>query len=115
MIERVLDKAIHLWPEIMDISRNILKGQEAVTWDKEITVAARKAVLKVIPAKKTLPEKTAKASTPLQPGIFQAWGDHTEDKDSHLLAKWLQQGAPLGFKQEIETTGTLKPLEHSQR
>ena len=114
MIERVLDKAIHLWPEIMDISRNILKGQEAVTWDKEITVAARKAVLKVIPAKKTLPEKTAKASTPLQPGIFQAWGDHAEDKDSHLLAKWLQQGAPLGFKQEIETTGTFPEVAGPQ-
>ena len=97
-----------LWPEVSQISRDILlHGPQVISWEQSITPAVRQAVLKVLPLKGSLPDKAARASTPLRAEVFKAWGDHTEDADPSLLAKWLQQGAPLGFKFDWHISDTV--------
>ena len=96
-----------LWPEVSQISRDILRGRKATSWEQSITPAVRQAVLKVLPLKGSLPDKAARASTPLRAKVCKAWGDHTDDADPPLLAKWLQQGAPLGFKFDWHISDTV--------
>ena len=86
---------------------------DAAAWDDNITTAVRAAVLRTLLLKPKTPHKSV--HTTQGRGLSsQAGGDYTEDKDSHLLSKWLQQGALLGFKQAIETTGTFPEVTGPQ-
>lgn len=104
-VDKLLNKAIELWPDILRVSTAILQGQKTTPWEADITRAVRNSFFKMLTAKSELPNRTARATTPLSPQVHQTWGDYTEDKDSHILAAWLQTGAPLGFAEDIPTTG----------
>ena len=60
-----------------------------------------------------LPDRTAKADSPLNPKVLWAWGISTDDPDSCTLAKWVLQGAPLGFSEDIETNGIFPKVDGS--
>ena len=60
-----------LWPEVSQISRDILLGRKATSWEQSIKPAVRQAVLKVLPLKGSLPDKAARASTPLCAEVFK--------------------------------------------
>ena len=54
--------------------------------------------------------KTAVADTPLSATLLTAWGTAVTDPDAQTLARWLQEGAPLGFSQAICASGVFPPV-----
>ena len=82
-----------------------MEGREAKSFDVRIVDALRSAVLSMLNSPRSPRRRTVRASTPLHSSVISAWGTATGDEDSPILAEWLDHGAPLGFSQDITTSG----------
>ena len=111
IVAELLGKIMKKWPSIQETAQSILEGKPTAEWSPAVTETARRLVLKVLNVTSRLPEKSARATTPLSAEIIEAWGTRAGDKDSELLATWLRTGAPLGFTQAITTTGVFPKVQ----
>ena len=55
--------------------------------------------------------RTARATTPIDANVIQAWGAHSGDPDTQHLCNWLDNGAPLGYAQSIPSVGVFPKVE----
>ena len=90
-------------PSVKSLVDQILTGGQAAPISAQLIDKLRQLVCSLSPG--TFQPSTAKACTPLQPQIFDAWGRISGDPDSPVLAQWLRSGAPLGFTEPIPCTG----------
>ena len=90
-------------PSVKSLVDQILTGGQAAPISAQLIDKLRQLVCSLSPG--TIQPSTAKACTPLQPQIFDAWGRISGDPDSPVLAQWLRSGAPLGFTEPIPCTG----------
>ena len=89
-----------------DLVRNLLNGSPAEPIDEELVDQLRSQLLAQLGySEGGLPAKTAKASSPLYPPLFAAWGQATGDPDAQTLASWIQVGAILGYSTPIPSNG----------
>ena len=114
IINSLLTKIVKKWPEVRCTARDILQGKEAKPWRQSITDASRALTLKVLAKPSKLPAKATRASAPLSAEVIEQWGLHTEDRDSLIIARWLREGAPLGFIEEITSTGVFPRVSGPQ-
>ena len=99
-------KVQELWPQLTTTARAILSGEEPVDLPIQIVQLIRSTVITLLGGDKdACRTRSAKATTPICSEVLAAWGAATGDPDAELLASWLDQGAPLGFKCPIETRG----------
>ena len=83
-------------PSVQGLVDNLLKGLPASPIEASLVEEVTRLVLGILdPFGLPLPDRTAKADSPLNPKVLWAW--HGDDPDSCTLAKWVLQGAPLGF------------------
>lgn len=105
MVRELCYKAQQLWPSLAGTAAAILEGREAKSFDVRIVDALRSAVLGMLNSPRSPRRRTVRASTPLHSSVISAWGTASGDEDSPILAEWLDHGAPLGFSQDITTSG----------
>ena len=110
MVAELLDKAIELWPELEVPAKAILSGEPASELPDGLVASVRKSFLRMTDGERGRP-RTARAETPIQSQVLSSWGRHTEDPDAEVLAGWLDHGAPLGFTQEVTSTGIFPKVE----
>lgn len=99
-----------LWPQLKDPARSILLGEKCEELPEDLVARIRASFLTMAGAPTQRP-RTARAETPIQSTVLAVWGLNTEDPDSETLARWLDEGAPLGFSQPVETTGVFPVVD----
>ena len=116
-IRRLLEQALHLWPELLDPAVAILRGEEPAEFNNTVVESVRSAVLTALGAPEHVRKRrrTAPANTPIQAAVLQAWGLATDDPDAEVLSEWLDNGAPLGIEQAVPTTGVFPPVSASSQ
>ena len=110
-VRELLYKAQSLWPELTQAADAILSGDVPQEPSPEIVAAVRKTLIQMLGGSIEQRTRTARATTPIQASVIEAWGQAVGDPDSGTLARWLDHGAPLGFSQRIETTGIFPIIE----
>ena len=108
LIRELIDTAVIALPVLKEPARAILEGGEVRPLDEESMEKVMSALRKVLEPS-DVPDKVAVAKTPINADILWGWGEHSDDPDVALLARWLLEGAPLGFDQEITRTGVFPP------
>lgn len=110
-VRELFYKAQSLWPELTQAADAILSGDVPQEPSPEIVAAVRKTLIQMLGGSIEQRTRTARATTPIQASVIEAWGQAVGDPDSGTLARWLDHGAPLGFSQRIETTGIFPIIE----
>eukprot|EP00435_Cladocopium_sp_Y103_P021280 s2656_g5.t1 len=110
-IRELFYKTQELWPSLIETAKAILKGEAPSSMDERVIQHVRDTVIKMIGGPTSSRTRTARAQTPLQANVIEAWGKAAGDPDSEILARWLDHGAPLGFTQDIETCGVFPIAE----
>ena len=111
MVRSLLEKAIDLWPSLQVAAAQILRGDTAEAMDSKVVCQVRQSVLLLLSGHLGERNRTAKADTPLQASVIEAWGRAIEDPDAEVLAEWLDHGAPLGYTQPIPTRGVFPRVD----
>ena len=94
---------------------NLLEGNPAEPIDDDLVDQLRRQLLDRLRYKGgNLPDKTVKASSPLFPPLFWAWGQTTSDPDAQTLATWILEGAPLGYSTPIPSNGVFPKVEATE-
>ena len=104
-VRELIDTGVSKFPHLKNTAEDIINGREEVRPLDPDAMAKLDNAMMVLFQPEGLPPKTVEAHTPIKAAILQGWAEHTEDPDAETLAKWLQQGAPLGFDEPIERTG----------
>ena len=104
-VRELIDTGVSKFPHLKNTADDIINGREEVRPLDPDAMAKLDNAMMVLFQPEGLPPKTVEAHTPIKAAILQGWAEHTEDPDAETLAKWLQQGAPLGFDEPIERTG----------
>eukprot|EP00435_Cladocopium_sp_Y103_P040399 s39_g11.t1 len=87
-------------------AKGILEGSDNIPeFEEEPIRAVMSAVGKLLEPSEPLPAKTTVATSPLKAELIWGWGEMGDDPDAKTLAGWIQGGAPLGFEDQIPTTG----------
>ena len=110
-VRSLLNKAVELWPNLIEPAFNILKGREASPMDERVVSAVRNSVLGLLSGSTDCRDRKAKADTPLRAEVIEAWGRCVGDPDSETIADWLDNGAPLGYTQPIPCNGVFPKVE----
>lgn len=101
-------------PSVQGLVDNLLSGTSASPIEPKLVDEVTRLVLDVLdPFGMPIPDRTAKADSPLNPKVLWAWGVSTDDPDACTLAKWVLQGAPLGFSEPIESNGIFPRVDGS--
>ena len=101
-INKLLTKAQRLWPQLRHPAEAILQGKQAEEMPTIIVDKIRETIVKSLWNCKPRPQRTARARTPLRAEVIAGWAN---DPDSGILADWLDHGAPMGFAEEVTSTG----------
>ena len=110
-IKAFLDKAQELWPSLQEPARAILTHEEPGNFPTELVNQLRQTLLTTLWEAPTKRQRTARAPTPIRSEVIAGW---TEDPDGQTLARWLDEGAPMGFLEEIETNGIFPKVDKAQ-
>ena len=106
MLRELLEAGIKQYPQLKHTACDIIRGEPVVReMDEQALEEVKGAALKLLAAEAPVPRKTAPADSPINAHLLWGWGEHTDDPDAQLLAKWVLQGAPLGFDHPITTVG----------
>ena len=105
LIRELIDTAVTALPILKEPARAILEGREVQPLDEESMEKVMSALRKVLEPS-DVPAKVAVAKTPINADILWGWGERS---DVAVLSRWLLEGAPLGFDQEITRTGVFPP------
>ena len=111
LVRSLLEKAIDLWPSLQVAAAQILRGDTAEAMDSKVVCQVRQSVLLLLSGHLGERNRTAKADTPLQASVIEAWGRAIDDPDAEVLAEWLDHGAPLGYTQPIPTRGVFPRVD----
>ena len=104
------DAAMH--PSVQGTVDDLMDARPSEGIAKHLVEECRKLVLHILNFKpETLPTRSAKASSPINPEVLWAWGQVTDDPDSQTLARWVLEGAPLGFSEAIPLNGIFPPVQ----
>ena len=104
-VRAILEEAQLAQPELTAIGRDILTGREAIPFPAEVIAHLRARVVQALGGAQKQRDRTARATTPIEANVIEAWGNATGDPDSATLCEWLDHGAPLGYHQSIPTNG----------
>ena len=108
---QLLLQAANMKP-VMELVNALLSSSPATQLPVQLVSKLRTLVVNLLaPHGVKLPNKTTVADTPLCPEVFAAWGQASLDPDSETLAKWLLEGAPLGYDEDIECNGIFPKVE----
>lgn len=108
------DAAMH--PSVQGTVDDLMDARPSEGIAKHLVEECRKLVLHILDFKPgTLPTRSAKASSPINPEVLWAWGQVTDDPDSQTLARWVLEGAPLGFSESIPLNGIFPPVQGQWR
>ena len=110
-VRELLYKAQDLWKEMRETAAAILSGSKPKDLDVRVVEAVRKAATQMLGGSTGPRQREARAETPINANLIEAWGHAAGDRDSPLLAKWLDDGAPLGFTEDIPTTGVFPAVQ----
>ena len=110
VVESFLKKAVDLWPKLLEPATAILTGETPCELPQDIVDRVRHTLVNTLWGSYEKPKRTAKATTPLRPEVIAGW---TEDPDAAMLAKWLLEGAPMGYSQDIPTTGIFPTVSNA--
>ena len=111
LVLRILEQAVQSQPDLVSIGRDILTGRQASPIPAEVITGTRELVVAALGGSMRPRRRTARASTPLQANVIQAWGERTGDPDTRHLCEWLDHGAPLGYSQNIPSVGIFPRVE----
>ena len=99
-------------PPVTCLVDNLISGKPAEQAGDELIGKVRHELLEAMGGWTfELPEKTTKAESPLFPPLFWKWGQVTEDPDAETLARWILEGAPLGYSAPIPSNGIFPVVE----
>ena len=101
MVRLILEETQRASPELTAIGRDILTGRVASPFPEEVVTGLRVKVAEALGRPYAPRNRTAKADTPLEANIVEAWGTATQDPDTTNLCQWLDHGAPLGYSEPI--------------
>ena len=101
-IRQLLRKAQELWPALREPAAAILDGGTPKDYDTVLVDKLRDIILNTLWNVKPRGPRSARASTPIRADVVAGW---KADPDSALLASWLDHGAPMGFQQQVVSTG----------
>lgn len=105
MMRDLLNTGLAQCPSLEETAVDIFDGKEVVKkMDEEAIFKIKKAFHTVLEAK-GLPEQSTVASSPLDAKLLWGWAEYANDPDGKTLARWVQEGAPLGFDERIECNG----------
>ena len=110
-VRELLYKAQSLWPQLANPAEAILEGRPATEIPAEIVERVRGSLIRMLGGYNGPRARTARAQTPIQANVIEAWGQATHDPDTQHLSQWLDHGAPLGFTQEIPSVGVFPVVE----
>ena len=96
------------------IGHDILTGRMAAPFPAEVVDRLRARVAEALGTKLRPRHRTARASTPLNAGIIEAWGVATRDPDTKHLSQWLDHGAPLGYSESIPPAGIFPEVPRAE-
>lgn len=102
IVGKILRKALELWPQLKEPARAILTGGEPADLPDNLVSKLRATLLNTLWARAPRPPRTARAATPISSDVVAGW---IEDPDASTLARWLDEGAPMGFVDEVVSTG----------
>ena len=109
LIRELVDTAVTALPTLREPAVAILQGSQKIPQLNEVDMNKVMAALRKVLEPTDVPAKIAVAQTPINADILWGWGEHSDDPDVSTLARWLQEGAPLGFDQEITRNGVFPP------
>lgn len=110
LVSELLVESVAKLPGLKRTAEDIFNGVENVRPFPEAELAKVRKVVAYLLKPSAMPEPSdGVASTPLCAENIMGWGEHSDDPDASTLARWLVQGAPLGFQEEIERTGIFPP------
>ena len=106
LLRNRFEKAIDKFPQLTDTARDIIRRVPSVReMDPAVLEEVKGAARTLLAPESTPPPRTALANSPIDPVLLWGWGDHTDDPDAQLLARWVLEGAPLGFNHPITSVG----------
>ena len=106
LLRELLEAGIRQYPQLLNTASDIINQKPTIRdMDQEALAKVKRAANSLLQAETPLPQKTAPADSPINAELLWGWGEHTDDPDAQLLARWVRQGAPLGFDHNIETVG----------
>lgn len=77
VVRSLLEDELRAKPELLTIGRDILTGREASPLPAEVTAGLRTQVLAALGGPTGPRARTAKANTPIDANVIQAWGSHS--------------------------------------
>eukprot|EP00435_Cladocopium_sp_Y103_P040858 s554_g11.t1 len=105
-LRQLLESALNKYPSLTNTAKGILEGSDTIPeFEEEPIKAIMSAVGKLLEPSEPLPAKTTVATSPLNADLIWGWGEMGDDPDAKMLASWILGGAPLGFEEQIPTTG----------
>ena len=109
LVRELVDTAVTALPILKEPAVAILEEKQEVPQLDQDGMKKVMAALRKVLEPTNVPEKTAVAATPINADILWGWGEHSDDPDVLTLARWLREGAPLGFDQQITRNGVFPP------
>lgn len=110
-VRQLLRKAQLVWPCLCEPATAILKHESPSDFPLPVLQELRRLTLEVLGGSNAERRRTARASTPIQANVVEAWGLATGDIDTDHLVAWLDHGAPLGFVEEIPSVGVFPTVD----
>eukprot|EP00435_Cladocopium_sp_Y103_P018360 s1353_g4.t1 len=110
-VRAFLRKALHLWPKLKELARAILQQEQPSELPEELINKLRHTLLNTLWDTKPRPPRTARAQTPIHSAVVAGW---KEDPDASTLARWLDEGAPMGFSVEVQPNGIFPQVPSSK-
>lgn len=105
MMRDLLDAGMTQCPSLVDTADDIFEGKEKIREMDEGAVNRIREAFQVVLEAQGLPMASTVASSPLNANLLWGWAEFADDPDGKTLAKWVQEGAPLGFDDPICCNG----------
>ena len=85
-VRELLYKAQDLWKKMRETAAAILCGRKPKDLDVRVVEAVRKAATQMLGGSTRPRQREARAETPINANLIEAWGHAAGDRDSPLLA-----------------------------
>ena len=110
LVSELLVESVKKLPTLKQTAEDIFNGLPEVRSFPAVELEKVRKAVGYLLKPSAMPEPAQDvASTPISAENVMGWGEHSDDPDACTLARWLVQGAPLGFHEAIERNGIFPP------